>query len=103
MKRLRGKCGLVCRGGTHLLLFVLGIAATFQSTESSAQSYPAKTVRFIVPSTAGASMDFSARLFANRVSGVWKQAVVVENRPGANFVVGTDFVTKAAPDGYTLL
>ncbi|MFM9970120.1 MAG: Bug family tripartite tricarboxylate transporter substrate binding protein [Burkholderiales bacterium] len=81
----------------------LGVVTLTFSPWVAAQSYPVKTVRFIVPSTAGASMDFSARLFANRVSVLWKQPVVVENRPGANFIVGTEFVTKAAPDGYTLL
>lgn len=70
---------------------------------AKAQAYPSKSVRFIVPTAAGASTDFSARLLANRLSVIWKQAVVVENRPGANFILGTEQVIKSAPDGYTLL
>ena len=93
------------KGGGHAITMVaamvLGLAG--HAGGAMAQAWPIKTVRFIVPSTAGASLDFSARLFANRVSAVWKQPVVVENRPGANFIVGTDMVAKAAPDGYTLL
>jgi tripartite-type tricarboxylate transporter receptor subunit TctC len=68
-----------------------------------AQAWPARAVRFVVPSAPGASTDFSARLIANRIAPIWKQQVVVENRPGANFIIGTDYVAKQAPDGYTLL
>ncbi len=80
MKRHRGKGGLVCRDGTRLLLFALGFAAAFQATESSAQSYPVKPVRFIVPSTTGASMNFSARLFAGGVHtlGALRDRALVE-------------------------
>lgn len=103
MKRLREKSGNACGKLMRVLFTALGLAASLQGTPAFSQSYPTKTVRFVVPSTAGASMDFSARLIANRLTAVWKQPVVVENRPGANFIVGTEFVTKAAPDGYTLL
>ena len=65
----------VCAMGAALTVCVF--AAALHSPEGLAQAYPLKTVRFIVPSTAGAGMDFSARLFANRVSVLWKQSVVV--------------------------
>jgi len=73
------------------------------SAHVHAQSWPNKPVRFVVPSAPGASTDFSARLIANRMAPIWKQQVIVENRPGANFIVGTEYVTKQPPDGYTLL
>ena len=103
MKCFFGKCGVENCNVMGMLFLTLGLSALWQPADGLAQPYPQKTVRFIVPSTAGASMDFSARLFANRLSVLWKQPVVVENRPGANFIVGTEYVTKAAPDGYTLL
>jgi tripartite-type tricarboxylate transporter receptor subunit TctC len=103
MKWLRANCAAANSKLMGTLCLGLGLTVSLLSSASHAQAYPVKTVRFIVPSTAGASMDFSARLIANRLTSVWKQPVVVENRPGANFIVGTEFVTKAAPDGYTLL
>jgi tripartite-type tricarboxylate transporter receptor subunit TctC len=84
----------------HLPTFVLLLALPLSCL---AQAWPAKTVRFVVPSSPGASTDFTARLIASRVSSVWKQQVVIENRAGANFIVGTDYVSKQPPDGYTLL
>jgi tripartite-type tricarboxylate transporter receptor subunit TctC len=69
---------------------------------AAAQSFPSKPVRLIVPFPPGGATDIIGRLVAAKMSEVWGQAVVVENKPGAGTVVGTDTVAKAAPDGYTL-
>lgn len=69
----------------------------------SAQSFPGKPVRIVVPSSAGGGADTTARLLAQRLSDVFGQQVVVDNRPGAGNIIGTELVAKAAPDGYTLL
>jgi tripartite-type tricarboxylate transporter receptor subunit TctC len=66
-------------------------------------AYPTRTVRIIVPSSPGGSLDAVARVIAERLSAVWKQPVIVENKAGANFAIGTSYVTKAPADGYTLL
>jgi tripartite-type tricarboxylate transporter receptor subunit TctC len=67
-----------------------------------AQSYPAKPVRYIVPFPAAASPDIIARLLAERLSRLWNQQVVVDNRSGAGGTLGTAFAAKAPADGYTL-
>ena len=72
------------------------------STSTHAQAYPSKTVRIIVPYTGGSS-DVMARAIAPRLQEAFKQTFIVENRPGANAVIGTELVAKAPPDGYTLL
>jgi tripartite-type tricarboxylate transporter receptor subunit TctC len=68
-----------------------------------APSYPTKPVRLIVPQSAGASTDLTARLIAQKLSVAFGQQFVVDNRPGAGSIIGTDLVAKATPDGYTLL
>ena len=68
-----------------------------------AQGYPSKAIRIIVPSSAGGGIDVTTRVFTPRLSEVFGQPVVVENRPGAQTIIGTEMVAKAAPDGYTLL
>jgi len=68
-----------------------------------AQDYPAKPVRVVVPYVAGGNADIWARTLAQKLSESFKQSFVVENKPGANGGIGTDFVAKSAPDGYTLL
>ena len=70
---------------------------------ASAQDYPTKTVRLIVPLSPGAGADVAARLVAARMSEHWKQPVIVENRPGAGGQIGTAAVVKAEPDEHTLL
>ena len=70
---------------------------------ASAQSYPTKPIRIVVPYAAGGTSDILARQIGPELNKAWGQAVVVENKPGANGNVGADFVAKSAPDGYTLL
>jgi tripartite-type tricarboxylate transporter receptor subunit TctC len=69
----------------------------------SAQGYPNKPVRIIVPFGAGGPADVFARVLAQHLTESQKQSFVVENRPGAGAIIGTDAVAKSAPDGYTLL
>jgi tripartite-type tricarboxylate transporter receptor subunit TctC len=73
-------------------------AALAQGTD-----YPGRAVRVIVPLVAGGNLDIVARTVAEQIAKALGQPVVVENRPGASSLVGTQFVAKAAPDGYTLL
>lgn len=68
-----------------------------------AQSYPIKAVRVIVPAAPGGGLDLIARNLTQKLPQLWGQQAVVENRAGANFIVGTDAVAKSAPDGYMLL
>ncbi|HYR36684.1 MAG TPA: tripartite tricarboxylate transporter substrate binding protein [Burkholderiales bacterium] len=69
----------------------------------AAQEYPNKPVRVIVPYVAGGNADIWARTLAQKLTEALKQAYVVENKPGANGGIGTDFVAKSPPDGYMLL
>jgi tripartite-type tricarboxylate transporter receptor subunit TctC len=78
-------------------------AQGFLAPESHAQDYPAHTVRIIVPFGVGGSADVAARVLGNALQESLKQPFVIENRPGAGSVIGTQEVAKSAPDGYTLL
>src|SRR4051794_23734401 len=68
-----------------------------------AQSYPAKPIRLVVPFPPGGAVDFSARILQAPLSQLLGQSVVIDNRSGASGMVGSDFVAKSKPDGYTLL
>src|SRR5580704_12039912 len=70
---------------------------------ASAQNYPTRTIHIIVPFPAGGPSDVLARLIGDKMSIDFQQPVVVENRPGANTVIGAEAAAKASPDGYTLL
>jgi tripartite-type tricarboxylate transporter receptor subunit TctC len=78
-------------------------AALFSTAFAYAQTYPARPLRMIVPFPPGGSTDLVARVVAQKMSDAWGQQVVVDNRPGANGMIGTDLVAKAAPDGYTIV
>src|SRR5262245_922277 len=67
------------------------------------QNFPNRAIRIVVPFPAGGPTDILSRVIAQRMSEDWGQPVVVENRPGADTVVGAQLVAKAPPDGYTLL
>jgi tripartite-type tricarboxylate transporter receptor subunit TctC len=83
---------------------LLALALTVASAAAAlAQGYPSKPVRVIVTFPPGGTPDIYGRVMSSELSKMWNQSVVVENRTGAGGTIGTDFVAKAAPDGYTLL
>jgi len=77
------------------------LAASFALAQSDV--YPSKPIRFVVAFPAGNATDILARLFADKLSQSMQQPVVVENKPGAAGIIGTEFVAKSPPDGYTVL
>ncbi|HEX2831252.1 MAG TPA: tripartite tricarboxylate transporter substrate binding protein [Burkholderiales bacterium] len=79
------------------------LVLTLASVAASAQAYPSRAVRAIVPFAPGGGTDFIARVVMQKLSEAWGQPVVVENRPGGTTLVASDLVAKSAPDGYTLL
>ena len=83
-----------------LLLMTLGLGI---AGAAAAQPYPNRPIKLVVPYPPGQGTDVLARTIAERVAASIGQPIVVENRPGAGANIGTDFVAKAAPDGYTLL
>lgn len=85
-------------------LTLLALAGTLLvATPAGAQDFPSRTVRIVVPFTAGGANDGVARAMADRLAKKWGQSVVVENRPGGATTIGTRAVIDAAPDGHTLL
>ena len=87
------------RISSFLFVFSLGILCS----QAQAQDYPSKPVRLVVPYAAGGNADIWARILAQKLTDSMKQPFVVENKPGANGGIGTDFVAKSTADGHTLL
>jgi tripartite-type tricarboxylate transporter receptor subunit TctC len=90
------------RHSQRLLLVVLFSIAAIGNAVAQ-DTYPAASIRIIVPFTPGTGIDILARTLGQKLSEDWKTAVVVEHRPGASGNIGTEAVARAAPDGYTLL
>lgn len=83
--------------------WLLVMLFVFVCLEATAQPYPNKPIRWIVPFSTGSGSDTAARLLAPRLSQLLGQPVIIDNRVGAGGVIGTDLAAKAAPDGHTLL
>jgi len=81
----------------------LGCAFTLAAQNAVAQPYPSRAIRIVVPATTGGAIDLIARSVAEKLPATLGQPVFVENKPGASNNLGTDFVAKSAPDGYTLV
>lgn len=86
----------------YCLMLVAAMAVSFASAVS-AQSFPAKPIKLVVPFAPGGSTDLVARMLAERMGPLLGQSVTVDNRGGAGGTLGADLVAKATPDGYTLL
>lgn len=72
-------------------------------TVHAQQDYPNKSIRLIVPYAPGGSTTYTSRLVGQRLTDSWRQQVIIDNRPGANTIIGTHLAVKSPPDGYTLL
>jgi tripartite-type tricarboxylate transporter receptor subunit TctC len=83
-------------------LVLASAAALFAASGAAAQSYPAKPIRFIVPYPPGGGTDIVARLVAAKMTTSMGQPVLVDNKPGASTIIGTEMLAKAQPDGYTI-
>src|SRR3954466_10499668 len=90
---------------TRLIALVLlsGLATSPTTAQERADAFPTRAIKIVVPFPAGGPSDVLARMIGQKMSEDWGQPVVIENRPGANTVLGAQQVAKAAPDGYTLL
>src|SRR5688572_29099542 len=87
----------------YSLCAILCTLAAVTTSAVHAQTYPSKTIRVIVPIAPGGSTDIVGRILAQRLSEQMGVTMIVDNRPGAGAVIGTEFVAKSAPDGYTIL
>ncbi len=90
----------------RMLLAALTCAVALVTTSALAQTaddFPNRPIRIIVPQAAGSGVDLQARTLAQKMSEIWGQPGIVENRPGANAIIGMEAVAKAPPDGYTLV
>jgi tripartite-type tricarboxylate transporter receptor subunit TctC len=90
-------------GAGRGLTFSIAAAVWVFPAASHAQNYPSKPVRYVVPFAAGTGNDIVGRLITDRLTRLWGQQVIVDNRAGASGSIGAAFVAKASPDGYTLL
>ncbi|MBU3562067.1 Bug family tripartite tricarboxylate transporter substrate binding protein [Polynucleobacter hallstattensis] len=87
---------------TLLRTLIPGLALSLALTAQAQNTYPNKSINLIVPYGAGGSADSRSRQLAQKMSIILKQAIVIDNKPGAGGNIGTEFIAKAAPDGYTI-
>ncbi len=87
--------------GCAIAAFAVSGIATAQ--DKAAAAYPSKPIRMIVPFAPGGGLDITTRLIGQKLTEKWGQNVVIDTRPGAATIVGTEIASKAVPDGYTML
>lgn len=105
---IAGVFGLYAEGGPLiervLRVVAAGMLAVFAAGHAAAQqAYPARQVRVIVPFPPGGSNDVVARLVSQKLTEIWGQQVLIDNRPGGNTIIGSEALIKSPPDGYTLM
>ena len=86
----------------HSLFTVIAVAALIVTGSLCAQTFPSRAITIVVPASPGGAIDLAARLIGQKITESMGQAVLIDNKAGATGIIGTDFVAKAAPDGYTL-
>jgi len=86
---------------TEIILALIALCAA--TLAASAQGYPSKPIRIVVGFPPGGGNDIVARLIGSKMQETWGQPVMIDNKPGANSIIASEFVAKSAPDGYTLL
>jgi tripartite-type tricarboxylate transporter receptor subunit TctC len=86
----------------RIFILALGLGAILSPTSFAQSNYPAKPINFIVPYGAGGGADSRSRQIAQKMSVILKQPIIVDNKPGAGGNIGTEFISRAAPDGYTI-
>ena len=87
----------------NLIHALAATALIFSSGAAFAQDYPNKSIKWIVPYTPGGYTDNVTRIVTSRMATILGQSIIIENKPGANSIIGVDQAAKAAPDGYTML
>ena len=86
----------------HSFVTLVAAAALASVGTLGAQTFPSKPITIVVPASSGGAIDLAARLIGQKMTESWGQSVVIENKAGATGIIGSDFVAKSAPDGYTL-
>jgi len=92
-----------CSRKCHVAFWMIAIAGLLGGFDAGAQSYPSKPIRLVVPLAAGGGVDLISRLVGQKMAESVRQSVIVDNRPGASTMIGTEIVARSAPDGYTLV
>ncbi len=87
----------------RVVALIAGLAAAGAQAQSLATAYPSKPVRMVIPFPPGGTTDVIGRMLAQKLTDAWRQPVVVENRAGAAGAIGSEYVAKSPPDGYTLV
>src|SRR5688500_16166472 len=84
------------------MAFCMCVVSAVANGDAAAQTYPTRSVRFTVPYPAGGPADILARVIGQKLTAKWGQQVIIDNRGGANTIIGMELVARSAPDGHTL-